>query len=78
MIQINKASVIFEGDNSVGIPTVSYDLDLYFRFHPEDCDSKVDLESLRAKIQELYEIIDENPKVLFDFELEALLATQCD
>jgi len=71
-MQINKATVIFEGDRSVGIFPSSYDLDIYFIFTPNQPESRADLEVLREKIKELYEFIDEGPKVLFDFELEEL------
>jgi hypothetical protein len=71
---IEKATVFFKGDRSVGIPDCSFDVELHYdptcfesQYHDEN------LETIRLKLIETYEMIQgETPDfVMFDFEMKA-------
>jgi hypothetical protein len=76
---IESATVFFEGDRSVGIPSTSFVISLYI--DPTDYDNGPDkttgitavLRDVRQKISELYELIqgDKPSGVMFDFEVDA-------
>jgi len=62
---IERATVFFEGDRSVGIPDRSFDLEMYYQPSDLDC-----LNAQRKAIADLYENLGgERPKVMFDFEM---------
>ena len=73
---INFATIYFAGDNSVGIRSASFKMELFFSLDELTYDSGEQhsiLEKYRNKISDLYEeIMGESPTwVMFDFEIEA-------
>jgi hypothetical protein len=76
---IQKATVFFSGDCSVGIPSVTFDLEMYF--DPSNYSEqgvKEGLNEIRESIKDTYELIlgDERPQVMFDFEMLAEQAAE--
>lgn len=71
---IESATVFFQGDRSVGIPSVSFDVQMYIEWDdlPEDSGEQHSrLKTIREKLIELYEELqgDTPSGVMFDFEI---------
>lgn len=63
--EINKAFIFTSGDRSVGIPSASFEMEIYLPAN----EPRETLESFRQEIKELYEgMCGETPKVVFDYE----------
>ncbi len=73
---IESATVFFAGDRSVGIPSASFDVQMYILWDdlPEDSGEQHSaLKTIRTKLCDLYEHLqgDTPTSVMFDFEIEA-------
>lgn len=68
--EVHSATVFFDGDSSVGIPSVSFDLEIFW----PNMDDAEGLNSLRDKIKYLYEEMEgDDAKVMFDFEIKEMV-----